>query len=224
MKKILVVVDMQNDFIDGPLGTPEARAIVDNVCAKIREGEWDYIYYTMDTHFINTYSDTQEGKKLPVKHCIYNTPGWMLNKDVMLAIVPKEGYEKLEKSIFGSISLIGAVGYLAEYVDEYPESDIELTLIGVCTDICVISNALLLKAHFPEMKIVVDASCCAGSTPEKHYMALEVMKSCQVDVVNNDMDIIGEKAMKLVGAAYGIPEAFWSDDEDKCIINNFVEE
>ena len=185
MKKILVVVDMQNDFIDGPLGTPEARAIVDNVCAKIREGEWDQIYYTMDTHFINTYSETQEGKKLPVKHCIHNTPGWMLNKDIMLAIASRYDYEKIEKGTFGSISLIGAVGFLME-CDEFnvPESSIELTLVGVCTDICVISNALLLKAHFPEMKIVVDASCCAGSTPEKHYMALEVMKSCQVDVVN----------------------------------------
>ena len=211
MKKILVVVDMQNDFIDGVLGTPEAVGIVDNVCAKIRDGEWDYVYYTMDTHYINRYHETQEGKKLPVIHCIHNTPGWMLNKDVMMAIASREEYEKLEKGTFGSISLIGAIGYLVEYCDEYVESEIELTLVGVCTDICVISNALLSKAHFPEMKIVVDASCCAGSTPEKHYMALEVMKSCQVDVVNNDMDIVRENAIKMVSAACGVPEDFWMD-------------
>lgn len=201
MKKILVIVDMQNDFIDGPLGTPEARAIVDNVCAKICEGEWDHIYYTLDTHFINTYSYTQEGKKLPVKHCIYSTPGWLLNTDVMLAIAPKEGYEKIEKGTFGSTSLIGAIGHLVEYCDEYVESDIELTLVGVCTDICVISNALLLKAHYPEIKIVVDASCCAGSTPEKHRMALEVMKSCQIDIVNDygayDYIMIADVSEKL---------------------------
>ena len=221
MKKILVVVDMQNDFIDGPLGTPEARAIVDNVCTKIREGEWDYIYYTLDTHFVNTYSDTQEGKKLPVKHCIHNTPGWMLNKDVMLAIASKEGYEKLEKGTFGSISLMGAIRYLVEYCNGYSQSDIELTLIGVCTDICVVSNALLLKAHFPEMKIVVDASCCAGSTPEKHYMALEVMKSCQVDVVNNEWDELKVAVRKTVADTFGVPEEFWTD-KGEWITKNFA--
>ena len=184
MKKILVVVDMQNDFIDGPLGTPEARSIVDNVCIKISEGEWDHVYYTLDTHFINTYSETQEGKRLPIKHCVHNTPGWLLNTNVMLAIASRNDYEDIKKSTFGSTILIGAIGYLIKYCDGYSQSDIELTLVGVCTDICVISNALLLKAHYPEMKIVVDASCCAGSTPEKHYMALEVMKSCQIDILN----------------------------------------
>ena len=200
MKKILVIVDMQNDFIDGPLGTPEARAIVDNVCAKIREGEWDKVYYTMDTHNDN-YLDTQEGRKLPIVHCVKNDPGWMLNADVMSTISNINEYTKIEKCTFGSINLAGMLnGYVLHAALEggkmytvedimngamHHGYDIELTLVGVCTDICVISNALLLKAHYPEMKIVVDASCCAGSTPEKHRMALEVMKSCQIDIVND---------------------------------------
>lgn len=209
MKKILVVVDMQNDFIDGPLGTPEARAVVDNVCAKIREGEWDEIIVTKDTHYDSTYFDTQEGQKLQVKHCIENTDGWELNSRVFDALDSKflTGNCHIEvffKNTFGSIHL---VEYLKNYVRDvafsgnkmYTVEDIvngvtslgygiELTLIGVCTDICVISNALLLKAHYPEMKIVVDAACCAGTTPAKHRMALAVMKSCQVDVVNMPED------------------------------------
>lgn len=187
MKKILVVVDMQNDFITGPLGTPEAVSIVDKVVEKIRGEEWDYVYYTMDTHFVNTYSETQEGKKLPINHCFRRSDGWLLNIDVITAIDNCASYEKIEKQTFGSLDLAYAIDYLNSCDDfEVPIQEIELTLIGVCTDICVISNALLLKAHYPEMKIVVDASCCAGSTPEKHRMALEVMKSCQVDVVNDE--------------------------------------
>jgi nicotinamidase-related amidase len=162
----------------------------------------------MDTHFINKYSETQEGKKLPVKHCFKNTPGWLLNKDVTLAIASSDDYEKIEKYTFGSTSLIGAIGYLVEYCNGYSQSDIELTLIGVCTDICVVSNALLLKAHYPEMKIVVDASCCAGSTPEKHYMALEVMKSCQIDVVNNEWDDIKVMVQKTIRETFGLPEDY----------------
>lgn len=184
MKKILVVVDMQNDFIDGPLGTPEARAIVDNVCAKIREGEWDYIFTTQDTHEEDDYLETQEGEKLPFKHCINKTDGWYIENRVW-NVLNERDFTETFKYAFGdkyfpfdlSDKIIRRDGY-------FDDEEIELTLVGVCTDICVISNALLLKAHYPEMKIVVDASCCAGSTPEKHYMALEVMKSCQVDVVN----------------------------------------
>lgn len=179
MKKILVVVDMQNDFIDGPLGTPEARAIVDNVCAKIHEGEWDAVYSTFDTHHTN-YLDTQEGKKLPITHCLMSTYGWEQNDKVWNEAENAE-HISLFKPSFGSIDLVTDIFNYGSHSDL---SDLEVTLIGVCTDICVVSNALLLKAHYPEMKIVVDASCCAGSTPEKHYMALEVMKSCQVDVVN----------------------------------------
>jgi nicotinamidase-related amidase len=184
MKKILVVVDMQNDFIDGPLGTPEARAIVDNVCAKIREGEWNWIIRTMDTHDIE-YLNTQEGQKLPVVHCLDNMWGWCSNEDVRHAI-----QEAKCLNTFIPKDAFGCEGLLDFFINCYPhhireeQSDIELTLIGVCTDICVISNALLLKAHYPEMKIVVDAACCAGSSPEKHRMALEVMKSCQIDILN----------------------------------------
>ena len=198
MKKILVVVDMQNDFIDGPLGTPEARAIVDNVCAKIREGEWDWIIRTMDTHDID-YSNTQEGQKLPVPHCINNMWGWCSNDDVRHAIQEAEDSSDplvivnintfVKKDTFGSTDLVKLLRDVFPYSIEDEQSDFELTLIGVCTDICVISNALLLKAHYPEMKIVVDAACCAGTTPEKHRMALEVMKSCQVDVDNMPEDL-----------------------------------
>lgn len=205
MKKILVVVDMQNDFIDGPLGTPEARAIVDNVCAKIREGEWDGIFHTKDTHHDYNYLDTQEGKKLPIPHCIYRDNGWYYTEKVMEALLLKSFM--IEKSTFGATLLVDKLGELID--DGKLTAKIELTLVGVCTDICVISNALLLKAHFPEMKIVVDASCCAGSTPEKHYMALEVMKSCQVDVVN--------------GKAFDVPEEFWTD-YGEWLIKNIVGE
>ena len=188
MKKILVVVDMQNDFIDGPLGSPEAVGIVDNVCEVINTGKWNEILVTKDTHYINRYDNSQEGQKLPIKHCIRNSAGWELNDNVFKTIDDlylKEGkdIEVFFKSTFGCEDL---VWYIANnYIeDKFSPNDIEVTFIGVCTDICVISNALLLKAHYPEMKIVVDASCCAGTTPEKHRMALEVMKSCQVDVEN----------------------------------------
>lgn len=184
MKKILVVVDMQNDFITGPLGTPEAMSIVDKVVEKIRGEEWDRIVCTMDTHD-NNYLETQEGKKLPVKHCIIYTDGWRIHEKID-AEVEKIHYTKQDiylKHTFGSLF---AAQLMVPY-DTNPE-DFEVTLVGVCTDICVISNALLLKAHYPEMKIVVDASCCAGTTPEKHRMALEVMKSCQVDVVNDPFE------------------------------------
>lgn len=215
MKKILVVVDMQNDFIDGPLGTSEARAIVDNVCAKIREGEWDWIIRTYDTHE-EDYLNTHEGRKLPIIHCVHGERGWIYNdiildtiKDYVIDRADSNRYcesSSVFKNTFGASTLPSR---LYEFIAECGIDNIELTLVGVCTDICVVSNAMLLKAHFPEMKIVVDASCCAGSTPEKHYMALEVMKSCQVDVVNNYMDIVRENAIKMVSAAYGVPEEVW---------------
>ena len=187
MKKILVVVDMQNDFIDGPLGTPEARAIVDNVCAKIRESEWDFVFATYDTHE-DDYLYSQEGKKLPIKHCINWSEGWKLNSKIQDEIDECKCYEAVFKETFGAVELADYLyGYYPHDLNE-EQDNIELTLIGVCTDICVISNALLLKAHYPEMKIVVDAACCAGSSPEKHRMALEVMKSCQVEVENMPED------------------------------------
>lgn len=200
MKKILVVVDMQNDFIDGPFGTPEAVSIVDKVCEKIRGKEWDYIYYTMDTHD-EYYSVTQEGEKLPVEHCIYETNGWMLHPEVMTAIYSKDSnkYEEIIKYTFGASRFPGAIEFLkgCDGFEDSLSSDIELTLIGVCTDICVISNALLLKAYFPEMKIVVDAECCAGSTMYKHFEALDIMKSCQIDVINDPIEKMAEKFCEI---------------------------
>lgn len=204
MKKILVVVDMQNDFIDGPLGTPEAVSIVDKVVEKIRGEEWDSVYVTYDSHN-NKYLETQEGRKLPIEHCILHTDGWNLNCKIFEALNNVD-YVDVGKTTFGSKELIDYIwSDLIYSFNHLHERNVELTLVGVCTDICVISNALLLKAHYPEMKIVVDASCCAGTSPEKHFMALEVMKSCQIDVINNEFDRLKENALQLLSKAYGVP-------------------
>ncbi len=168
--KLLVVVDMQKDFVDGSLGTDEAAAIVGNVAEKIKN--WDgEIVCTLDTHREN-YLQTQEGRFLPVEHCIRDTAGWQLDDKVARALGERE-YVVLEKPTFGSEKLV-------EYVSSLNPESIEL--IGLCTDICVVSNALLLKAAFYETPISVDASCCAGVTPQKHEAALEVMRSCQITV------------------------------------------
>ena len=174
MKKILIVVDMQKDFVDGALGTPEAVAIVDNVVNKINSFEGNIIV-TYDTHF-EDYMDTREGKNLPVPHCIKETDGWKLDAKVQDALFGKE-YIELEKPTFGSILLSEIIEDLAG------EEEFEIELIGLCTDICVVSNAMVLKAHYPEVSIKVDASCCAGVTPETHDAALMTMKMCQIEVV-----------------------------------------
>lgn len=173
MKKVLIVVDMQKDFVDGALGSKEAVSIVGNVVDKIKNFEGDIIA-TYDTHDEN-YMNTQEGTKLPVPHCIKGTDGWKLDAKVQAALDEK-GYTSVYKPTFGSTDLV-------DIIRKYEEKDTELELIGVCTDICVVSNALLLKANFTEMNISVDASCCAGVTPEKHLAALETMRSCQINVV-----------------------------------------
>ena len=173
MKKILIVVDMQKDFVDGALGTIEAQGIVENVVEKIKNHDGDIIV-TYDTHFEN-YMQTQEGKNLPVPHCIKGTDGWQLDKKVQLALENRE-YKTIEKLTFGSTEL-------PEYIKaHYNEKDIEIELIGLCTDICVVSNALLLKANFLETKISVDAKCCAGVTVDSHNAALTTMKMCQIEV------------------------------------------
>lgn len=185
MKKILVVVDMQNDFIDGALGTPEARGIVDNVCRKIREGKWDLIFTTYDTHeeLFSDYLKTQEGKKLPIKHCVLNSYGWKINESVKRELTDTITFvSTVVKNSFGSIDLPGKINHFNQHGTD---ADLEITLVGVCTDICVVTNALLLKTYFPEARIVVDASCCAGSTPLKHDEALDVMRSCQIDIVGD---------------------------------------
>ena len=173
MKKVLIVVDMQKDFVDGALGSKEAVGIVGNVVDKIKNFEGDIIA-TYDTHDEN-YMNTQEGTKLPVPHCIKGTDGWKLDSKVQAAL-DENGYTPVYKPTFGSTDLV-------DIIRKYEEKDTELELIGVCTDICVVSNALLLKANFTEMNISVDASCCAGVTPEKHLAALETMRSCQINVV-----------------------------------------
>lgn len=176
MKKVLIVVDMQNDFVTGSLGTKEAVAIVDNAVNKINEFDGEIIV-TYDTHF-NNYMETREGKYLPVPHCIKDTEGWQLNDKVQKALDARERYTIIHKPTFGSTELVDII---REYWDG--ENNIEVTLIGLCTDICVVSNAMLLKANYPEMNIVVDASCCAGVTVESHNAALTTMKMCQINVI-----------------------------------------
>ncbi len=166
MKKTLIVVDMQKDFIDGALGTKEAVAIVENVKKKIEEYQEnrDEIIFTRDTHQ-KDYLNTNEGKYLPVEHCIEGTEGWMIQKELE---VPGAIY--INKPTFGYLNW-------AAYKLE------EVEIVGLCTDICVVSNALIIKATYPEIKVTVDASCCAGVTPQSHAAALSTMKMCQVEVV-----------------------------------------
>lgn len=183
MKKVLVVVDMQKDFIDGALGTQEAVAIVPHVVEKIEEAKKNHIdiYVTLDTH-TEDYLNTQEGANLPVPHCIKHTKGWALDSNIQ-AVMDSSMYTAIEKGAFGSPDLAQQVKALYE---AHHEEGVEVELVGVCTDICVITNALLIKAAAPEVKISVDASCCAGVTPASHQTALEAMKMCQIAVVNGN--------------------------------------
>ena len=174
MANLLIVVDMQKDFVDGALGTKEAVAIVDKVADKIKSFDGDIIV-TYDTHSDN-YMKTQEGKHLPVPHCIKGTNGWNLHEAVENALSDKK-YHTIEKPTFGSVELV-------EYMKEnYNPHDLEIELCGLCTDICVVSNALLLKANFLETPITVDSSLCAGVTPESHNAALTTMKMCQITIL-----------------------------------------
>lgn len=176
MNKILIVVDMQNDFIDGSLGTAEAQGIVDKVIDKIKSFQGQVIY-TRDTHYEN-YFDSAEGKKLPVKHCIKGTEGWLIQKDIEKLRTDKNDLV-FDKVTFGSKDL---VKYIAENMEKMGGiSSIELC--GLCTDICVISNAIMLKAFLPEVPIIVDSHCCAGVTPDSHQNALESMKMCHLDII-----------------------------------------
>ena len=173
MRKILVVVDMQNDFIDGALGTAEALAIVENVKARIREYDPADVFVTMDTHAPN-YLETQEGRNLPVEHCIKGTNGWQIRSDIA-ALLPD--WHIYEKPTFGSVALANDIAEIAA------AEEIEIEVLGLCTDICVVSNALMLKAYMPEVQISVDPSCCAGVTPESHEAALKTMQMCQIRIM-----------------------------------------
>ena len=181
MNKYLIVIDMQNDFIDGSLGTSEAQAIVSNVKQKIEDAKkLGYkIIFTQDTHF-EDYLKTMEGKNLPVEHCIIGSEGWEISPEL-----DTDGcYAIIGKPSFGYVDW-------KRYLDEWYENEIEawtedpeyIEIVGLCTDICVVSNALILKALYPETEIVLDASCCAGVTPESHNAAITTMKMCQIKVI-----------------------------------------
>lgn len=174
--KVLAVIDMQNDFINGALGTKEAVEIVDSVKAKIDSylAAGDTVVYTQDTH-TEAYLQTQEGQKLPVAHCIKGTPGWEISQRVYV-----RGCQVIEKPSFGSIELAELLAGMEEIQS--------VELIGLCTDICVISNAMILKAKMPEVPIAVDAACCAGATLEGHQNALHAMKACQIEVIGGKDD------------------------------------
>ena len=173
MRKLLIVIDMQNDFIDGALGTKEAEAIVENVKAKIRSYEPADVFATRDTHGPD-YLKTQEGRNLPVEHCIKGTEGWEIRPDIAELLRVENIFDK---PTFGSVELASYLASLAEI------EEICLEMIGLCTDICVVSNALLFKAEMPEVGISVDPACCAGVTPQAHDAALATMRSCQIKVI-----------------------------------------
>lgn len=172
MKKAVVVVDMQNDFIDGSLGTKEAQEMLPRLKDKLQQvvkNDAVELIFTMDTHGEN-YLRTQEGKNLPVEHCIKGTHGWEITEE--LADFVKQAKAVVEKPTFGSMDVI-----------KWLNGTDEVELVGLCTDICVISNALLIKAAYPETIVSVDSACCAGVTPESHKNALEAMKMCQINVL-----------------------------------------
>lgn len=169
--KLLIVVDVQNDFVTGSLGTAEAKAVVPNIMKKVEQYRKrdNVIIFTKDTHY-DDYLDTLEGQNLPIKHCIKDTEGWEVVREL-----------DAKCSVTEKIYIKDTFGYKWNTLPWIDCHDIEI--VGICTDICVITNALVLKTHYPETQITVDASCCAGTTPERHKAALEVMKSCQINVV-----------------------------------------
>lgn len=186
--RVLVVVDVQKDFVDGALGSIAAQSIIPHMRERIKEyadGE-TLILFTKDTHEEN-YLETFEGARLPVEHCVRGTPGWSLVKDISTLA---DGYSnflifsneevirsRILKETFGSIKL-------CEILKQYENEITDITFMGFCTDICVVSNVLMARAYLPNTRIIVDASCCAGTTLDKHLAALEVMKSCQIDVIS----------------------------------------
>lgn len=181
--KILICIDMQNDFVNGSLGTKEAERVVPYVVNKIntyRENDNDnIIIFTQDTHS-KSYLSTFEGEKLPIPHCIKKTNGWEFTYGIHTKVDENKDYI-FEKGTFGLNrwkDIISSISFNNGYKLE------SIELCGLCTDICVISNALIIRSSFPSIPIIVDAKCCAGSTPEKHLAALEVMKSCQIDIIN----------------------------------------
>jgi nicotinamidase-related amidase len=183
--KALIVIDMQNDFITGSLGSSDAEAIVPAVIEKIKEckSKGYEIIATRDTHY-DDYEATLEGVKLPIRHCIYNTEGWQIADDVSKAIdfdIDMYNDHIINKNTFGYKYWLNV---FTAFTDDKDEEIEEVEICGLCTDICVISNALILRASFPDLPITVDAKCCAGTSVEAHKAALTAMKSCQIDVIN----------------------------------------
>lgn len=210
--KVLVLIDVQNDFIDGALSNENAQKVIPNIVNKIEKFDGDAIFYTLDTHFneetlkktsilknsFKNYLESKEGEKLPIEHCIIGTNGWELNCEIKKCLYERldNGLKVVEiyKPTFGSVCrVIGDGGYgdttLVENILELEQGTekpipMEIEMCGFCTDICVVSNALILKAFtYDFAEITVDSSCCAGVTPEKHEAALDVMRSCQINVI-----------------------------------------
>ena len=181
--KVLIVVDMQEDFIRGALGTAEAEAIVDHVVARIKNSENELILFTQDTHQ-NDYLSTTEGKHLPVIHCVENTPGWAIDSRVFSAWEANKNTIRhpalvgntFKKPVFGSVELVAFLSGLEEDFEQ-------IEILGLCTDICVVSNAIMIKNILPDVPLVVNESCCAGVSPETHQQAMNVMQCCQIGVV-----------------------------------------
>lgn len=177
---ILVIIDAQNDFIDRSLANKKAQEAVPKIVELIGSQDWDAIFATMDTHY-EDYLQTKEGIALPVEHCIINTEGWQINNNIIKAILNNNVFEIVYKPTFGSNDLCNKI---VNTLDIDCEDTLKITFVGFCTDICVISNVLMTKANFPyTADIYVKADCCAGVTPEKHEAALEVMRSCQINVI-----------------------------------------
>jgi nicotinamidase-related amidase len=180
--KILIVIDMQNDFIEGALGTKEAVSIVDSVIERIENSKGELILFTRDTHQ-EDYLETSEGKKLPVIHCIEGSKGWEINEKVQRAwlynedtiVLPQLNNNTFDKPVFGSVKLV-------EFLKDHEGEITEIELLGVCTDICVISNGIMIRNTLPDVKLIVNSSCCAGVTPGSHNKALEIMEMCQIDI------------------------------------------
>ena len=167
--KYLIIIDMQKDFVTGALGSAAAEAVIPAIKEKAANGGYDKVYCTFDTHYDN-YLDTLEGKKLPVPHCIKGTDGWSTALGTVIG-------EAVEKNTFGYCGWREKLGQLG--------SEDHIDIVGVCTDICVVSNALILRAIYPDTPMTADASCCAGTSEAAHNAALEVMRSCQIDVIND---------------------------------------
>ena len=188
--KILVLIDVQNDFITGSLANEEAQKVIPNIVKKIDEFDGDYIMCTFDTH-TEDYLNTKEGKALPVVHCVKGTDGWLMNNDVATALYYKnvKNVWNIQKPTFGSVenvepNLPSLPEAIMKVIDGKNKPSVEIEICGFCTDICVVSNALILKAFcYDFADITVDSNCCAGVTPEKHEAALEVMRSCQINVI-----------------------------------------